>query len=35
MNYQIREIKKEESYLLDEFIYEAIYVPEGMQKPHR
>lgn len=35
MNYQIREIKKEESYLLDEFIYEAIYVPEGMQKPSK
>ena len=35
MEYKIREIKKEEYILLNDFIYEAIYVPEGMQKPSR
>ena len=29
MNYIIREIRKEEIPLLDDFLYEAIYIPEG------
>ena len=33
MNYIIRKIKKEEIYLLDDFIYEAIFIREGEEKP--
>lgn len=33
MEYQIREIKQEEYAILDEFLYEAIFVPEGVQAP--
>lgn len=29
MNYIIRKIKQEEVKLLDTFLYEAIYIPEG------
>lgn len=35
MNFQIREIREEEYGVLEEFLYEAIYVPEGMQRPSR
>ncbi|WP_455717411.1 GNAT family N-acetyltransferase [Anaerosporobacter sp.] len=35
MKYEIREIKKEEYGLLEDFIYEAIYIPEGMSKPSK
>ena len=33
MEYQIREIRKEEYAILDEFLYEAIFVPEGVEAP--
>ena len=33
MEYIIREIKKSEYPLLDNFLYEAIFVPEGMDAP--
>ncbi|PAT41722.1 GNAT family N-acetyltransferase [Vandammella animalimorsus] len=35
MNYQIRELKPCEIPLLDEFLYEAIFIPEGAQAPPR
>lgn len=33
MNYRIREILQEEYSLLEDFLYEAIFVPEGMAAP--
>ena len=33
MNYTIREIQKHEYPLLNDFLYEAIYIPEGMEPP--
>lgn len=33
MNYIIREIQKHEYPLLNNFLYEAIYIPEGMNPP--
>ncbi|MCH5203797.1 MAG: GNAT family N-acetyltransferase [Oscillospiraceae bacterium] len=33
MNYIIREIKESEYPLLEEFLYEAIFVPEGIEPP--
>lgn len=33
MNVTIREIKKQEYPLLDHFLYEAIFVPEGIEPP--
>lgn len=33
MDYIIREIKKSEYPLLKTFLYEAIFVPEGMDAP--
>lgn len=33
MEYQIREIRREEYPVLDEFLYEAIFVPEGVEAP--
>ena len=33
MDYVIRELKKEEIPLLDDFLYEAIFIPEGAEKP--
>lgn len=33
MEYVIRAIKEEEIPLLNEFLYEAIYIPEGVPKP--
>lgn len=35
MNYIIREIKKQEYILLTDFLYEAIFVPEGVEAPSR
>ncbi|MDO4725292.1 MAG: GNAT family N-acetyltransferase, partial [Comamonadaceae bacterium] len=35
MNYKIRELKQCEIKLLDVFLYEAIFVPEGAQAPSR
>ncbi len=33
MEYGIRELKREEYGLLSEFLYEAIYIPEGERQP--
>ncbi len=33
MDYQIREIRESEYPILSDFLYEAIYIPEGMEKP--
>lgn len=33
MDYTIREIQKQEYPLLDNFLYEAIFVPEGIESP--
>ncbi len=33
MNYTIREIEKQEYPLLDNFLYEAIFIPEGIEPP--
>ncbi len=33
MDYQIRKIRKSEYNILPEFLYEAIFVPEGVEKP--
>ena len=33
MDYVIREIKKEEYVLLNDFLYEAIYIPDGVEPP--
>ena len=33
MDYKIREIKKNEYPILSDFLYEAIFIPEGMDKP--
>ncbi len=33
MDYIIREIREDEISLLDNFLYEAIYMPEGVQAP--
>lgn len=35
MDYIIRDMKSEEYPLLSDFLYEAIFIPEGMQKPDR
>ena len=35
MNYRIREIMKTEIPLLDDFLYEAIFIPEGVTPPSR
>ena len=33
MDFKIREIKKNEYPILSDFLYEAIFIPEGMDKP--
>ena len=33
--YEIREIRPEEYPLLDDFLYEAIYIPENVEAPPR
>ncbi|MDE5582924.1 MAG: GNAT family N-acetyltransferase [Ruminococcus sp.] len=33
MNYNIRKIKYDEYRILDNFLYEAIFIPEGIQSP--
>lgn len=33
MDYILREMKKEEYPLLDDFLYEAIYIPNGVEPP--
>lgn len=35
MDYKIREMKKEEYFLLKDFLYEAIYIPEGEKIPDK
>lgn len=35
MKYLIRELKLEEIYLLEDFLYEAIFIPEGIEPPPR
>ena len=35
MNYILREIKKSEYPLLENFLYEAIFIPEGVAAPPR
>lgn len=35
MNINIREIKRSEYKLLDDFLYEAIFIPEGAEAPPR
>lgn len=35
MNYNIRKIREDEYYLLEDFIYEAIFIPEGVTSPPR
>ena len=35
MNYQIRPIRKEEKPILGDFLYEAIFIPEGVAAPPR
>ena len=35
MNYNIRIIREDEYYLLEDFIYEAIFIPEGVEPPPR
>lgn len=35
MNYSIRELRQEEAKILDVFLYEAIYIPEGMTPPSK
>lgn len=32
---EIRSIRQEESPLLEDFLYDAIYLPEGMEAPSR
>ena len=33
MDYKIREIRENEYPILSDFLYEAIFIPEGMDKP--
>lgn len=35
MNYQIREIRQDEYAILDEFLYEAIFIPKGVEAPQK
>lgn len=35
MNYKIRELKQNEVKLLETFLYEAIFIPEGVQAPSK
>lgn len=33
MDYRIREIRQEEYAILDDFLYEAIFIPDGVEAP--
>ena len=33
MNYTIRELRKQERHVLNDFLYEAIFIPEGVEAP--
>ena len=35
MDYIIRKLKQEEVKVLDTFLYEAIFIPEGVEAPSR
>ena len=35
MNYLIRELKQDENKVLDTFLYEAIFIPEGVFTPSK
>ncbi len=35
MNYVIRPIKESEYYVLKDFLYEAIFIPKGIEKPSK
>ena len=35
MDYKIREIRKNEYSILSDFLYEAVFIPKGMDKPPR
>lgn len=35
MDYRIRELKQEEVNVLDTFLYEAIFIPEGVEAPSK
>lgn len=35
MNYNIRKIREDEYYLLEDFLYEAIFIPEGVAPPSK
>ena len=35
MDYRIREIRKSEYSVLSDFLYEAVFIPKGMDKPPR
>ena len=35
MEYKIRELKLEEAKVLDTFLYEAIYIPQGVASPSK
>ena len=35
MDYKIREIKESEYSVLSDFLYEAIFIPKGMEKPSK
>lgn len=35
MNYSIRELKRDENKVLDTFLYEAIFIPEGVPAPSK
>lgn len=35
VDFKIREMSPEEYYLLDDFLYEAIFVPDGVEPPDR
>ena len=35
MNYSIRKIRHDEVGVLDTFLYEAIFIPEGFEPPHK
>ena len=35
MNYSIRELKRDENKILDTFLYEAIFIPEGVTVPSK
>ena len=35
MEYIVREIKENEYKLLNDFLYEAIFIPKGMEKPSK